>query len=86
MTTRCALEHALGRSAPCPKSDCPFWEPGGAVLAGRCAFARLDMSRWPGVARELLDVRELLDPPRSAEAERDVRHLFYRLLNESEDD
>jgi hypothetical protein len=86
MTTRCALEHALGRSAPCPESDCPFWEPGGAVLPGRCAFERLDLSRWPEVARELLQVRELLEPPVSPEFEREARHRFHRLLNESEED
>jgi hypothetical protein len=85
MTTRCALEHALGRTAPCPESDCPFWEPGGAVLPGRCAFERLDLSRWPGVAGELLQIRHLLEPPGSAEAERDARHLFHRLLNQSDD-
>ena len=86
MTTRCALEHALGRSAPCPESDCPFWEPGGAVLPGRCAFERLDLSGRPEAARELLRIRELLEPPVSAEAERDARHLFHRVLNEGEDD
>jgi len=25
-------------------AGCPFWEPGGAVLSGRCAFERLDLS------------------------------------------
>jgi hypothetical protein len=85
MTTHCALDHAVGRSAPCPESDCPFWEPGGAVLPGRCAFERLDLSRWPGVASELLQVREMLKPAVSAESEREARHRFHHLLNESED-
>jgi len=82
----CALEHAVGRSAPCPESDCPFWEPGGAVLPGQCAFERLDLSGRPDAARELLRIRELLESPLSAEAEGDARHLFHRLLNQSEDD
>lgn len=86
MTTRCALEQAVGRSAPCPESECAFWEPGGAVLAGRCAFERLDLSRWPEVVSELLQVRGLLEPPVSAESEREARHLLHRLLNEGEDD
>ncbi len=86
-TTRlCALEQAVGRSAPCSESDCPFWEPGGAVLPGQCAFERLDLSGRPEAAQELLRIRGLLEPPVSAEAERDARHLFHRVLNESEDD
>lgn len=86
MTRLCALEHAVGRSAPCSESDCPFWEPGGAVLPGQCAFERLDLSGRPDAARELLRIRELLESPLSAEAEGDARHLFHRLLNQSEDD
>jgi hypothetical protein len=85
MTRLCALERAVGRSEPCPESGCPFWEPGGAVLSGRCAFERLDLSGKPEVALELLRIRELLEPPASAGAEREARHLFHRLLNESED-
>ncbi len=86
MTGLCALERAVGQNVVCPESGCPFWEPGGAVLPGRCAFERLDLSRWPGAARELLQIRELLEPPVSAESAREARHLFHRLLNESEDD
>ena len=86
MTRLCALEHAVGRGAPCPEIDCPFWEPGGAVLPGRCAFERLDLSGRPEAAQELLRIRELLESPVSAEAEADSRRLFHRLLNQSEDD
>jgi hypothetical protein len=85
MTRLCALERAVGRSEPCPERGCPFWEPGGAVLSGRCAFERLDLSGRPEVALELLRIRELLEPPASAGAEPAPRHLFHRLLNESED-
>ena len=84
MTGLCALEHAVGRSELCPESGCPFWEPGGAVVSGRCAFEQLDLSGRPDVAKELLRVRELLEPPASAGAEGEARHLFHRLLNESE--
>jgi len=86
MTRLCRLEHIAGRSALCPEDGCPFWEPGGAVLPGRCAFERLDLSGRPDAARELLRIRELLESPLSAEAGADARHLFHRLLNQSEDD
>jgi hypothetical protein len=82
----CALERAVGRHELCPEAGCPFWEPGGAVLSGRCAFERLDLSSRPEVARELLHVRELLEPPASASAQSEARHLFHHLLNESEDE
>ena len=85
MTARCALEQAIGRAGLCPESGCSFWEPGGAVLRGRCAFEQLDISGRPEVARELLRIRELLDSPASGNAEREARHLFHRFLNEDED-
>jgi hypothetical protein len=44
------------------------------------------LSGRPDAARELLRIRELLESPLSAEAEGDARHLFHRLLNQSEDD
>ncbi len=86
MTRLCALEQRVGRSVVCPERDCPFWEPGGAVLAGRCAFERLDLSGREELARELLQVRDLLGSPESVEAGREARHLFHRRLNESEGD
>src|SRR5438105_2899176 len=81
----CSLELAVGRAVACPESGCAFWEPGGAVLAGRCAFEQLDLSGRPEAAGELLRVRELLDSPPSADAEREARHLFHRVLNGSDD-
>jgi hypothetical protein len=86
MTTQCALEHAVGRAGSCPESDCPFWEPGGAVLMGRCAFERLDLSGRSELARELLRIRDSLDSPAAVDAELEARHRFHRLLNESRDD
>ncbi len=59
---------------------------GGAALPGRCAFERLDLSGRPEVAGELLQIRDLLESPPSADDERDARHRFHHLLNESEDD
>jgi hypothetical protein len=86
MTRICALEHALGRVVSCPESDCPFWEPGGAVLPGRCAFDRLDLSGRPEVAAELLRIRALLESPASPSDEQALRHRFHHLLNEGGDD
>jgi hypothetical protein len=86
MNRLCALEHAVGRSGLCPEGGCPFWEPGGVVLSGRCAFERLDLSGRPEVARELMRIRVLLESPASADADREARHRFHRLLNGSGDD
>ena len=85
MPSLCALEQAVGCSGHCPESGCPFWEPGGAALPGRCAFEQVDLSGRPEVAGELLRIRALLESPASAEVERDARHRFHHLLNESED-
>jgi hypothetical protein len=86
MSSICRLERAAGRNAPCPEEACPFWEPGGAVLEGRCAFDRLDLTGRPEVVAELLRVRYALGSAVSQDAERDARHLFHRLLNESPDE
>jgi len=82
----CRLEQVAGREAPCPEAGCPFWEPGGAVLDGRCAFERLDLERRPEVASELVRVRRLLESAVSESEERHARHLFHRALNRSADE
>ena len=66
------------------ESGCPFWEPGGAVLKGRCAFEQLDLLGRSELACELLRIRDALDMPASPNAEHEARSRFYRLLNESE--
>jgi hypothetical protein len=57
----CRLERAVGVDAACPEERCPFWEPGGAVLDGRCVFDRVDFGREREVARLLLGIRERLE-------------------------
>jgi hypothetical protein len=57
----CRLEQAVGVDAACPESACPFWEPGGAVLDGRCVLEGLDFSRDGDVARWLLGLRGRLE-------------------------
>ncbi len=62
----CRLEQAVGREAACPGAHCPFWEPGGAVLEGRCIFEGVDFGRDPDLAQWLLGIRERVEasPPR----------------------
>jgi hypothetical protein len=86
MTGACQLEQATGQAGSCPERACAFWEPGGAVLPGRCAFDRLDLSGRPEVAAELLRIRALLESSCSASEEQDLRHLSHHLLNESGED
>jgi hypothetical protein len=82
MTRTCRLDALAGATTLCTEGDCPFWEPGGAVLEGRCAFERLDLLRRPAVVTELLRLREELvaaAPSRDAS----TLHGYHRLLNES---
>lgn len=85
MTRRCSLEHALGHTVPCQAGSCAFWEPGGAVLEGRCIFEHLDLAGRPEVAGELLRIRAQLESAASADADQAARHLYHHLLNESEE-
>ncbi len=50
----------MARDVACPEDDCAFWEPGGAVLEGRCVLEGIDFSREPGLVDWLLDVRDTI--------------------------
>jgi hypothetical protein len=83
-TTRlCSLEAAVGRHEACPKGACPFWEPGGAVLDGRCAVEELDIADDASLAAWLLEIRERLASAESTVAADAAHRLFSHLLNES---
>jgi hypothetical protein len=82
-TRLCALKAALGKREACPTEACPFWEPGGAVLGGRCALERLDFAADAPTARWLLEIRERLAAGSSEEEERVMRAAFHQLLNSS---
>ena len=82
-TRLCSLEAAVGKLEACPEAACSFWEPGGAALAGRCAFEQLDVAADAPLATWLLEIRERLDSAESAEEEAAARSLFRHLLNES---
>jgi hypothetical protein len=83
-TTRlCTLEATVGKTESCPEDRCPFWEPGGAALGGRCAFEELGITADEALASWLLEIRERLDSARSTAEADEVRRLFSHLLNES---
>jgi hypothetical protein len=56
----CTLRAAVGREEDCPEDACPFWEPGGAVLGGRCAIGHLDLARDVELSSWLLALRARL--------------------------
>jgi hypothetical protein len=62
---------------------CSFWEPGGAVLQGRCTFELLDLEGRPALVEELRRVRAILERAEAEEEARSVWHAYHRLLNES---
>jgi hypothetical protein len=80
-TLRLAAE---GTAEPCPRERCSFWEPGGAVVQGRCLIERLGVDvRRPDLALYLLETRERLDQTRNlAEAERAHAEFSRRIGRE----
>jgi len=84
-TRLCSLEATVGTTAACPEGGCPFWEPGGAVLDGRCAFEELDVTADAALANWLLEIRERLGSAESTVAADEARSLFRHLLNGSEE-
>jgi hypothetical protein len=85
-TTRlCSLEAVVGKAETCPEDACPFWEPGGAALNGRCAFEQLGVSADAGLAAWLLEIRGRLADASSADEERAMRSVFRHLLNDSDE-
>jgi hypothetical protein len=87
MSRLCRLDVLSGRIQLCTGAACPFWEPGGAVLEGRCAFELVDFEGRPALAAELLRVREQLVAAGSgSDEESRVRHLYHQLLNASEEE
>lgn len=84
-TRLCSLEAVVGKAEACPEEGCPFWEPGGAVLEGRCAFEQLGLLADSELATWLLEIRERLATASSNEDEQTSRNLFRHLLNESDE-
>ena len=82
-TRLCSLAGVVGKVEACPEGACPFWEPGGAVLGGRCAFEELDVAADAALATWLLQIRERLASAESTVAADEARTLFGHLLNHS---
>lgn len=80
---RCTLKAVLGKAEACPEERCPFWEPGGAALGGRCAVEELGLSTDAPLATWLLEIREKLAAASSDDEERTMRGVFHQLLNDS---
>ncbi len=73
----CRIAAAIGRAEPCSENGCPFWEPGGAALEGRCAVERLDLHGRDDVPELLLRLRARLgEAVTTADAERARRELY----------
>ena len=83
MRPRCALKAVVGKAGACPEERCPFWEPGGAALGGRCAVEGLGLSADVPLATWLLGIREKLAVARSEDDEHVMRSIFHQLLNDS---
>jgi hypothetical protein len=84
-TRLCSLEATVRKGEACPEGACPFWEPGGAVLGGRCAFEELDVAADAELATWLLEIRERLASAESTAAADEARSLFSHLLNGSDE-
>lgn len=82
----CRLASVAGRPETCPQDLCAFWEPGGAVLPGRCGFEQIDLADNPDLAGYLLRIRHALERARTREEEHEARRLFYRALEQGRDE
>ena len=82
-TRLCSLDAAVGKREACPGDACPFWEPGGAALGGRCAVEELGVVADAALATWLLEIREGLAAASSDEEERAMHSVFHHLLNDS---
>lgn len=65
----CRLNSTVGVSEPCPEERCAFWEDGGAVVGGRCAFERIDLQGRTELASLLLSIRTRLEESRDSSLE-----------------
>jgi hypothetical protein len=79
---RCRLQYAAGRIEACPEDACPFWEPGGAVLDGRCAIEQLDLKAGAELVSWLLSHRKDLEVAQAGRVPHDAWRLFYQLRDD----
>ena len=79
---RCRLQYAAGRFEACPEDACPFWEPGGAVLDGRCAIEQLELPAGSELILRLLTLRKDLEAASAGREAQESLRLFYRLRDD----
>ncbi len=79
---RCRLQYAAGRIEACPEDACPFWEPGGAVLDGRCAIEQLDLKAGPELVSSLVTLREDLESATTRREPEDTWRPLYRFRDD----
>ncbi len=79
----CRLERIRGRVEACPEERCPFWESGGAIVEGGCAFERVDLPDNPELADWLLEIRAKLESARTRAEQSETLRLYHRLLNDA---
>jgi hypothetical protein len=82
----CRIAAAAGRDDACPERACPFWEPGGAALDGRCAVDRLDLDARADVVSWLLRLRERLEAAATTEDADRARRVLYALIDTGDAD
>jgi hypothetical protein len=82
----CRIAAAAGRDEACPERACPFWEPGGAALEGRCAVDRLDLDERVDVAAWLLGLRTRLEAAGTGEEADRARRELYALIDTGDAD
>ncbi len=84
MTKQCALIEAIGNEADCPRADCAFWDPGGAVAPSGCAIERLGIDlRNRDLAYYLLDLRRAVEGARDEKTAAAARRGLAELVGES---
>jgi hypothetical protein len=68
---------AEGKTEPCRRQRCAFWEAGGAVLEAGCLIDRLGVDvRQRDVAAYLLETREQLERARDL-SEAEAAHAAF---------
>ena len=82
----CRLASAVGAVERCTESGCPFWEPGGAALEGRCAFERVALDQRPELARWLVELRPRLAGGANDAEGRAARAVYDQFLRDCSDD
>jgi hypothetical protein len=83
MSRLCRLDALAGQERVCNESRCAFWQPGGAVLEGRCVFEQVDLAGRAALVSELRGLRDVLEAGASDAERTAAEHRYHHLLNDS---